>query len=205
MINTLFFVICMGLVGATIGWITNLLAIKLLFRPYRVFVIPLVGWTFQGLIPKRQAEIAVALGNVVSSELITGSDVAFSLSKAEIKDKLARKVEEHVRERVLEKLPGVIPTVIQTLVADLLGKTLQHEIANFLDNPSKVIQEEDLEDIRQEIRVIVEEKVKSFDVKRLEEITYLIAQKELKHIELLGGVLGFFIGILQGAITLLLI
>lgn len=202
MINNVLFLIFMGLVGAAIGWITNLLAIKLLFRPYQPIIIPIFAWMIQGLIPKRQRDIAKVLGNVVSSELITGNDVASSLSKDEIKHKLARKVEEHVRERVLAKLPAVIPLVIQSLVADLLSKTLQSEVANFLDDPAKVIQEEDLEDIRQEISVIVEEKVKSLDLKRLEELTYLIAQKELKHIELLGGVLGFFIGILQGTITI---
>lgn len=202
MINNLLFIIFMGLVGALIGWITNLLAIRLLFRPYKIYTVPILGWKLQGLIPKRQKDIAEALGDVVSSELITGRDVALTLSKNEVKDKLARKIEEHVRERFMSKLPAIIPAAIQAMAADLLGKTLYHEINSFLDNPSGVLQGTDLEDIRREVRLIVEDKIKSFDLEKLEDITYFIAKKELKHIELLGGVLGFIIGILQGVLTL---
>jgi len=203
MLQTLVFLLFMGIVGAAIGWVTNLLAIRLLFRPYRPYVLPIFKWNFQGLIPKRQEDIAMALGNVVSTELITGADVALSLGKDEIKSKLAAKVEDHVRARVMEKMPVWVPSAVQILLADLLGKVLQQEMKNFLDNPAKIMQEEELADIRQEIRLIVESKVRSFDVRQLEHLTYLIAARELKHIERLGGILGFVIGVFQGLVTLL--
>lgn len=203
MLQTLLFLLFMGIVGAAIGWVTNLLAIRLLFRPYQPYVLPLLKWNFQGLIPKRREDIAIALGNVISSELITGADVALSLGKDEIKNKLAAKVEDHVRARVMEKMPVWVPSAIQTLLADLLGRVLQQEVKNFLDNPAKMMQEEELADIRQEIRLIVENKVKAFDVRQLEHLTYLIAARELKHIEQLGGILGFIIGVFQGLVTLL--
>mgnify|MGYP001235174231 CR=1 FL=1 len=205
MINDLLFFLFMGLVGAVIGWFTNLVAIKLLFRPYKPYMLPLTGWTFQGLIPKRQDQIAEALGNVVSSQLITGQDVALSLGKEETKGKLAGKLEYFVRGRVLDKLPALVPFSLQLRIADVISKIIRNELERFLDNPAKVLQEEDLEDIREEISSIVVNKVKSFDLRQLEEIIYLIARQELKHIELLGGLLGFVIGILQGIVTKLLV
>ncbi len=198
------FIILMGLIGAGIGWFTNLVAIRLLFRPYRFYKLPLLGWGFQGLIPKRQKDIAVALGEVVSTELITGQDIAHSLGREENKERIARKVQQYVQERIIDKLPFVIPHSIQMALAEYAGKTLYHEVTGFLDNPQKILNQPDIEEIKTEIKKIVEEKVLSLDVRRLEEITYKLANRELKHIELLGGVLGFLIGIVQGLFALYL-
>lgn len=199
------FLLFMGVIGAAIGWITNILAIKLLFRPAEPISLPFVGWTLQGLIPKRHNEIALALANVVSLELITGNDVAHSLGKEEIKEKLVIKIQLLVRERVMDKLPAIVPRVVQVKIADYVCGALGQEIRSFLNNPQQIIREDELEAIREEIKSIVEEKVKSFNLQRLEELIYLVAQKELKHIELLGGILGFLIGLIQGLITLLFI
>jgi len=44
---------------------------------------------------------------------------------------------------------------------------------------------------------IVEEKIMAFNLLKLEKVVLSIAEKELKHIEILGGVLGFIIGLFQ--------
>lgn len=195
------FILFMGVIGAWIGWITNVLAIRLLFRPYRVYRIPLLGWQFQGLIPKRQKDIAKALADIVSTELITGNDVAQSLARDEITLMLADKVEGHVREKVLLKMPFLIPQALQAAIAEFVGKTLRHEATAFLQRPMQMMSPREMEEIKKEIQKIVEKKVLSFDLEHLEEITYAIARRELKHIEILGGVLGFSIGVVQGIIT----
>ena len=48
-----------------------------------------------------------------------------------------------------------------------------------------------------DVEAIVYEKVLNFSSDKLEEILYSIMKKEFKFIELLGGVLGFLIGIIQ--------
>jgi uncharacterized membrane protein YheB (UPF0754 family) len=52
------------------------------------------------------------------------------------------------------------------------------------------------------IALLIEEKINEFPFDKLEEIIIGIAKKELKHIEILGGVLGLLIGIVQGFIVL---
>ena len=49
---------------------------------------------------------------------------------------------------------------------------------------------------------IVEEKVNTFELDKIENIIISVAKQELKHIEVLGGVLGFMIGIVQGVMVL---
>ena len=65
----------MVIIGAVIGWITNILAIKLLFRPLRPYKIPLFNYEIQGLLPKRKAEIASNIGKTVDEELLSIEDI----------------------------------------------------------------------------------------------------------------------------------
>ncbi|MPN58036.1 hypothetical protein SDC9_205733 [bioreactor metagenome] len=56
--------------------------------------------------------------------------------------------------------------------------------------------------LNEEVKVgdIVEKKINEFDLMKIEEMILNIANTELKHIEVLGGVLGFIIGLIQGII-----
>lgn len=198
----LLYICGMGLIGAGIGWITNVVAIRLLFKPYEPKKIPLLNWSFQGLIPKRQRDIAAALGQVVSSELITGQDIAASIARHDIKEKITRRVQMHVQSRIRDKLPFILPQIFQETVAEYIGKALAHEVANFLEHPMQTLHTSDLEVIKEEIRKIVENKILALDIRGLEQITYQLAKAELKHIETMGGILGLLIGLLQGLITI---
>lgn len=201
----IFYIIGMGFIGAAIGWITNVIAIKLLFRPYRTIRIPMINWELQGLIPKRQKDIAAAIANVVSSELITGHDVVTSLAREEIKEKVVKKVRKLVEERVVDRLPFMLPQVLQAALAEYVSNLLAQEVANVLENPEHVLSSDDIQDFKSEITLIVENKILSFDMQRLETIIQSLAKTELRHIELLGGVLGLLIGLLQGFITVQLL
>ena len=50
---------------------------------------------------------------------------------------------------------------------------------------------------------MVTEKVSNFSSNKLEEILLAVMKKEFRFIELIGGVFGFLIGIIQMVITLL--
>ena len=70
-----------ALVGAVIGYITNWLAIKMLFKPHnekRVFGIR-IPFT-PGLIPKEKKRIAKSIGETVSEHILTNEVIAQSLN-----------------------------------------------------------------------------------------------------------------------------
>ncbi|RSL34658.1 DUF445 family protein [Salibacterium salarium] len=62
----------MIIIGAVIGGVTNSLAIKMLFRPYRPVYVGKWRLPFTpGLIPKRRGEMAEQMGKMVVTHLLT--------------------------------------------------------------------------------------------------------------------------------------
>lgn len=83
------------LLGALIGYCTNYIAVKMLFRPLRP--IYLFGHQLPftpGIIPKEQGRMAHAIGSVVGSTLVTEADVKQTLLSDQMKDQLQRSIEE---------------------------------------------------------------------------------------------------------------
>lgn len=65
------------LVGAVIGYFTNYIAVKMLFRPHHE--VKIGGWTLPmtpGVIPKGKARLARAIGKAVSENLLTKEDMS---------------------------------------------------------------------------------------------------------------------------------
>ena len=74
--------IVLPLLGAMIGWWTNRLALWMLFRPYRA--ISILGWRWQGVIPRRREQLADALARALQEHLLTPEDQRALLEAVEI-------------------------------------------------------------------------------------------------------------------------
>ena len=65
--------------GLSIGWLTNYLAIKMLFHPKEPVNLGII--TLQGVFPKRQDALGDKLGEVVSKELISTDEILEKVSE----------------------------------------------------------------------------------------------------------------------------
>jgi len=105
-------------VGAAIGWGTNYLAIVMLFRPKAPLGV--LGFTFQGLIPRRRQELAENVAEGVARELLGSEDVAGALESEEFRGHLARVLDERL-DRVLAEKLAARPFISQFLTEDVLA------------------------------------------------------------------------------------
>ena len=81
------------LVGALIGFVTNVIAIKMLFRPlkeYRVFGIR-VPFT-PGILPRQRHKLADSIGAMVERELLTPELLRQRLSQDDVREKLRESI-----------------------------------------------------------------------------------------------------------------
>lgn len=86
-------------VGALIGYCTNYIAIKMLFRPRRALHIGGHRVPFTpGVIPKNQGRIAAAVGHAVSDTLLTQEDLAARLTGGAAKEKLVASLRQTLTE-----------------------------------------------------------------------------------------------------------
>ena len=72
-------------IGALIGLFTNYIAVKMLFRPYTEKRIGKLKIPFTpGIIPRRQAALAKALGHMIEEDLVRKEDLKSSLCSDEV-------------------------------------------------------------------------------------------------------------------------
>lgn len=80
------FISFMVIVGAALGGITNALAIRMLFKPHQAYYIGKWKVPFTpGLIPKRHKEIAVQLGEMVGTYLLTAEGLENQIKQSAFK------------------------------------------------------------------------------------------------------------------------
>lgn len=186
----------LAFVGAAIGWLTNFVAVKMLFKPLKP--VKIFGITLQGLIPKRKYEIAKSIGEIVERELLSFNDLWDRLLTEENRKFLLSNLDLKVKEVTENKLPSFLPKAIKEMISNYIGDIINREVEVFLNSPSNEV----VEIISKKLKIseIVEEKIKSFKLEKLEDVVIKIAHSELYMIEIMGGVLGFLIGVLQAIV-----
>lgn len=190
-------------IGAMIGWITNYIAIKMLFRPYKE--INFIFFKIQGLIPKRRSEIAVSIADTVQKELISLKDITNSLDADELEKKMGAIIDKILEEKLESEITKKFPMLAMFLSDEIINKIKSMIKTSILENKEKIINmfTSYLEE-KVDFRKIIVENVEAFSLEKLEEITYSLAKKELKHIEVIGAILGGIIGVFQFAISLII-
>jgi uncharacterized membrane protein YheB (UPF0754 family) len=181
-------------IGAVIGWSTNWLAVKMLFRPLKPK--RLLFFRLQGLVPRRQAELAKAIGRVVGTHLVEHKDVVRGLNKLDLEGILSSVLDRGLAPKVqeLRNLPligGFLTEArVEEIKAAIIRSVLEHK-EDLLDHV-----EEGLE-AALNVPEVVEEKVAAFAIPKLESLILEVARRELKSIVVLGGVIGLLIGLAQ--------
>ena len=191
-------------VGILIGWFTNYLAIKLLFRPYKEM--NFIFFKIQGLIPKRKNEIIENIAEVVEQELISMTDILEKFKNSNIDeeslDKILDKIiGEKLKNSILEKNP-----LLKMFVNDsLIEKVKDYVKKSILDNKEEIIEEiVKIAESKIDFKEIMLEKMENFSLQEIENIILRVSKEELKHIELIGGILGGIIAVFQFLLMLLL-
>ncbi len=189
-------------ISGFIGWVTNWVAIKMLFHPRKP--VSILGITIQGIFPKRQTQFAEKLGKLVSTELLSFEEIQAAITNPENLKGLMPKLETAVDHFLRNKLSEVMPMIsmfIGDKTIDKIKIVLTDEIQQLF--PEMIEQYVSSMKNNLDLEKIVTEKVTGFSSDKLESILYQVMSKEFKFIEILGGVLGFLIGLIQIAITLL--
>lgn len=195
-----FWLLTIPVISAFIGWVTNRIAIKMLFHPREPKKI--MGITFQGIFPKRQKQFAEKLGKLVSNEFLSFTDIEQKISDPRNLKMVMPMIEKHVDEFLRTRLSDEMP-VISMFIGDKTITKLKTAFMREIETLFPQVMKQFAGNLKKELDLehIVIEKVSSFSSDKLEEILYQIMSKEFKFVEIIGAVIGFIIGVLQVVIT----
>ncbi|MFW5734173.1 MAG: DUF445 domain-containing protein [Oceanidesulfovibrio sp.] len=184
------------LICGLIGWLTNRLAVKMLFHPKRP--VRILGFRLQGVFPKRQKALAVNLGAMVETELFSHEDVSALIRDPSFQERFQTVGDAYVERLINERLPAAIPMAAMFLndqvkgkIRDLVSEQLVRFIPRVLDIAANELEEQ------LDVGEMVRKKVEEFSIDELEAMLESIMKREFRFIEYLGGVLGAIIGLLQ--------
>jgi uncharacterized membrane protein YheB (UPF0754 family) len=187
------------LICAFIGWITNFIAIKMLFHPRRP--VQFCSLTVQGIFPKRQKALAMNLAAVIEGELLSHDDIQNVMRRPEFADKLKRRIQEGFTEFLSKRLGGLNPMIAMFLdgsmmekITGLLDKELDRIVPSLLETASGELKNS------LDLRMLIQNKIENLSMEKLEALLMSIMAKEFRFIEVVGALLGAMIGLIQGLI-----
>lgn len=175
-------------VGAVIGALTNQIAIKMLFRPYRELRVAGVRLPFTpGVIPSQRGQIAHNIATTFEEQLLGGDEIHQALTGERARGIVSDKVQE-----MLDQF-GPMASMVQSMKPMIVQKILEGVEDMALD----LVTEGGELDIAKRL----EDKINAMDIAVLEELILGFSRKQFRHITFFGGVLGALIGLVQAALA----
>lgn len=192
--------IIIPIISAFIGWVTNWVAIKMLFHPRTPKRI--LGITFHGIFPKRQQQFAEKLGKLVSAEFLSFDDIEQKISSPENLKKIMPMIENHFDDFLRNRLSNEMP-VISMFIGDKTISKLKEAFMKEIEMLFPQVMKQYAANLKNELDLeqIVITKVSGFSSDKLEEVLLQIMSKEFRFVEIIGAVIGFIIGLVQVIIT----
>ncbi|WP_226576682.1 DUF445 domain-containing protein [Halobacillus litoralis] len=119
-------------IGAFIGGLTNSLAIKMLFRPYKALYIGKFRLPFTpGLIPKRQKELAQQLGKMVVNHLLTPEGIRRKLTHSKFQEQMTGWAKAEVTKMLQQE--KTVSDLLTVFHVEVTSDMLKQNIAEWVE------------------------------------------------------------------------
>jgi uncharacterized membrane protein YheB (UPF0754 family) len=182
--------------GLLVGYLTNWLALKLIFEPQQP--IKIIFWTFQGLFLKRQKEVAATYSKIVATKLLTTKKIFEAILNGKEKSLLDKIVKKNVDEAVNHSVGG-FRSVVQLLMGrkefeatkQIIAKAFQAVLPNIISATF------DYSDEALDMENTLNEKMANLSSAEFEGFLHPVFQEDELKLILVGAILGMFAGFLQ--------
>jgi len=178
-------------IGALIGAVTNQVAIKMLFRPYRPWRVAGMRVPFTpGLIPSQRGTIARNIAETFEQQLLSGQEIHAALTG----DRARSAVESKVSEMLAGLGPmGAMAQGLRPRIVEKIFEGVEEMARDFVEEGGEL-------DVGRRVRA----RIDAMDIAHLEELVLGFSRTQFRHITFFGGVLGALIGIVQASLHVIL-
>ncbi len=185
-------VIFIPLIGAATGWLIITFSLMTLFWPATPRRIPYTNLGIQGLLPQKQATLAVGIGEMIEIQL-RSAVTAESGMAPEILNSLTGTVVEAVRERLDKRIPSLVPKGIKQKIIDIVEENIRKEIPVVIETVAENFRNRQSCGI--DLCRWVEDKIRRYDLSELE--ARISHSREIILLKAGAALIGFLSGIVQ--------
>jgi len=184
------------LFGAVNGWLTDWLALKLIFHPKRPVGIGPLRW--QGLFLARREEVAADYAALIARELLTPHRIFEALLHGPLSDRVFAMTQRHV-QRLVDSQAGAARPLVVLAVGGTRYRELKREVADkvMARLPETLAHVEDYAEHALDIRNLVTTKMRELTDEEFEQLIRPAFQADEWILITVGAVLGFGLGELQ--------
>ncbi len=193
---TLIGIFMMPLTYGFVGWMTNVVALKMTFYPLKFWGIPpFLGW--QGIVPRKAKHLALKSVNMITERLIKLDEFFSKVDPEALEKEFQPTLDEHVPAMVDEIAAGVgigkdkLTAEARAHIIEHAHKESGHAVKTIAqqmrDNISKIFN----------FKNFVLKGLTGKNVKRLVDIFQEVGSTEFKFIEKSGLYFGFLLGLVQ--------
>lgn len=198
MTNEIIRLILLIVIGGFIGYITNKIAIKMLFRPVNPIKIGFL--TIQGVFPKRKDQMAISLAATIEQELLSKDVIMEKILSPEKIIELKTIAKDMLIEKISEKIPPMIRMFMGGDPKQMVTNIINREGDQILDDVIEQLKNSSLDNLN--IYEIVKDRIDELDFIEFEKIIFGLMSRELRFVEIIGLFLGAIIGLLQFVVTI---
>lgn len=185
------------------GFFTNWMAVQLLLKPVKP--VNILGFRLQGLLPRRQAELAERISSAIAEKFLTREDILAFLRQvdpvAAMRALLVEKWDEKLGE-ILDGIPMakmfVSPERLQG-IRDKIAGALAEEAGTFTERLVESL------DGKIDLKETLRRNIMAFDVTELNDIIEQIGYREFREIAWVGAAIGLLIGSVHAVINVLVL
>lgn len=190
--------ILLVLIGGFIGWLTNKVAIKMLFRPINPH--KFLGIKIQGVFPRRKDQIAISLAEIIEEELLSKEAIMSQLMSEDKIDLIKIKMKKIIVEKLSQSIPPVLAMFVGGDLKGFLEKYIAKNGDEIFDEMLSEFKNVAIDNL--DIQKLVKDRIDELDFVEFEKIMVGLMNKELRFVEIVGLFLGALIGAIQYLITI---
>ena len=184
------------IIGALIGWLTNYLAVKMLFHPREKKKI--LFFELQGIFPTKQPILAKKVGKIYAEELLTIEDIQKIINNPNTFSKISKSIDDEIQKYLEWDFPIEYP-VLSLFMGEKAKLEIKQAFLNKINNMMPEVINKTVSNLKDSLNIedLITQKVNAFSKKKMEDMVFGILEGEFRFIELVGAILGFLIGLMQ--------
>ena len=193
--QSLLIYLAIPITSALVGWLTNVVAIKMTFYPIHFIGIKPIGW--QGIIPSKAAKMSSISVDLWTSKLINVKELFAKINPKKVAkemhpefDRISKEIMDEIMHEQAPEIWSRVPESVKKLAYSRISKDLPEIVTEMMTDIKENIDE--MFDIKD---MVIKRLTK--DKGLLNDMFLQVGDEEFKFIERSGFTFGFLFGIVQ--------